>query len=508
MTQTATAPQQAPTSTEPHVLSVVRRRLLPLEQRLDPYAWLAALAVTFLAGVLRLYNLARPPGKIFDETYYATDAHWLWEKGFEWDEKNNTAGYVVHPPLGKWIIGLGEQVLGYHEVGWRLAAAVFGTVSVLMFTRIAMRMFGSVVLGCAAGVLMAFDGMHFVLSRTALLDIFLMFFLLAAFGALVLDRDQRRLRWLRFVENGGDPAGRGRAARPPFAVPWWRLAAAVMLGCALGVKWSALAFAPVFVLLVLWWEVGARRAVGVRHPIRDAILDEGGWVLAAIPIVLGVYVATWSGWILNEGGYYRDWSPSWLSSLIHYHEEALKFHEGLSSEHTYQSVGHWAPIQWLLLGRPVAFYWSGDPGCGVEQCAAEVLLLGTPLLWWSFLPAIGATIWFGIARRDWRAGAILAMTAFALVPWFFFPNRTMFYFYALPAEPFLILAVVFVFGAIMTAPPGKPLNENRQLIGSVLFGAFVLLVVINFALFYPIYVGESIPYVDWNRRMLLGNLWI
>ena len=64
-------------------------------------------------------------------------------------------------------------------------------------------MFGSIVLGCAAGLLMAFDGMHFVLSRTALLDIFLMFFVLAAFGALVLDRDQRRPRWLRVARDGG-----------------------------------------------------------------------------------------------------------------------------------------------------------------------------------------------------------------------------------------------------------------------------------------------------------------
>ena len=92
-----------------------------------------------------------------------------------------------------------------------------------MLVRIARRMFRSTVLGCAAGLLMALDGLHFVLSRTALLDIFLMLFVLAAFGALVLDRDARRRRWLRAMESGLDPSRPGRASRLPFAVPWWRL---------------------------------------------------------------------------------------------------------------------------------------------------------------------------------------------------------------------------------------------------------------------------------------------
>ena len=71
------------------------------------------------------------------------------------------------------------------EFGWRFSAAVAGILSVLLLVRIARRMFRSTVLGCAAGLLIALDGLHFVLSRTALLDIFLMMFVLAAFGALV-----------------------------------------------------------------------------------------------------------------------------------------------------------------------------------------------------------------------------------------------------------------------------------------------------------------------------------
>ncbi len=102
------------------------------------------------------------------------------------------------------------------EFGWRFSAAVAGTLSVLLLVRIARRMFGSTILGCAAGLLLALDGFHLVLSRSALLDIFLLLFVLAAFGALVLDRDARRRRWLRAIESGVDPSRPGRASRLPF----------------------------------------------------------------------------------------------------------------------------------------------------------------------------------------------------------------------------------------------------------------------------------------------------
>ena len=193
---------------------------------------------------------------------------------------------MVHPPLGKWLIALGEQVFGYNEFGWRFSAAVAGTLSVLMLIRIARRMFRSTVLGCAAGLLMALDGFHLVLSRTALLDIFLLFFVLAAFGALVLDRDARRRRWLRALEGGLDPSRPGRAGRPPAAGGPGRGGGsppAVLLGCACAVKWSALFFVPVFALLVLVWEVGARRTAGVRRPVagRAPRRAAAGWSLAS-----------------------------------------------------------------------------------------------------------------------------------------------------------------------------------------------------------------------------------
>lgn len=504
----------------PVVPEAIRRRLTPLVPDRDGWSWVAAGVVTAIAAIVRLVNLGRPGNIIFDETYYAPNAYALLRYRVEWHVPEGGANpvdgapvlgdgpaYVVHPPLGKWLIAAGEWVFGYDAFGWRIAAALAGIASVLLVTRIARRLFGSTLLGAAAGLLVALDGMHLVMSRTALLDIFLLFFVLAAFGALLLDRDDRRRRWLAAVERG--------RSRPVPAIPWWRLAAAGLLGCAVAVKWSALFFVPVFLVLVIVWEVGARRSAGVRRPWRDTAIDETGSLLVSAVIIPLVYLASWTGWFLTGHGYHRNepvdvsgsWGLGWLvgslRNLVAYHGQSFNFHYGLDTPHPYES----APWTWLLLGRPTAFHFSDQGTCGAESCASTVLLVGTPVLWWSFLPAVAVAAWLGLARRDWRVPAILLGAAAGIVPWFFFDDRVMFYFYALPAEPFLVLAVVYVLGAVMTGSRTQILGFDRRVVGAVLAGTYVLLVALSFGYFYPIYTGQVIPYEAWQARMWLST-WI
>ncbi len=498
------------------VPELVRRRLATLENWRDPWSWVVTAVVVAIATVLRLVGITHPKGYIFDEVYYPTDAWDMVQHGVEWDPEHGGPAYVVHPPLGKWLIALGEKAFGNTELGWRFPAAIAGILMILVLVRVAYRLFHSIVLAGLAGLLMALDGFQFVLSRTSLLDIFLGLFTLLTFAAMVLDRDHYRRRLLRALEHGWHPGD-----RRPLIVPWWLLVSGVTFGLACGVKWSALFFAPFFALLVILWRVQARRSAGVRRPIVSGLLGDLGLLALSFVLTVPTYLATWTGWFRTDTGYFRHYRQAnglsehpvigALLNLAHYHHEAYTFHSGLTTTHRYQS---W-PWQWLLLGRPVSFYAPPNTtGCGASKCVPEVLLLGTPVLWWSFLPALAALVWFGIARRDWRALAIGTGVVAGLLPWFYFAvqdGRTMFSFYVLPALPFLVLAVVYVLGAIMTPPGGTvtgPGRCDRQLIGGVTAGVYLVLVALCFAYFYPIFVGQMITYDEWWSRMWLGGRWV
>ena len=98
-----------------------------------------------------------------------------------------------------------------------------------------------------------------------------------------------------------------------------------------------------------------------------------------------------------------------------------------------------------------------------------------------------------------------------IVPWFQYEldDRTMFYFYAAPAEPFLVLAVVYVLGVLIgPAPAHGEALPDRRLMGTVVAGIYVGAVAICFAYFYPVYTGKVITYAEWWARMWLGSRWV
>jgi dolichyl-phosphate-mannose--protein O-mannosyl transferase len=496
--------------------------------------WAGPIAVAVVAGVLRFYRLGSPHAFVFDETYYAKDAWSLLRHGVEMeyvqdanqmilDGKHDVftgdPAYVVHPPAGKWIIAVGEQLVGLDPFGWRFAVALLGTLSVLMIARIARRMTRSTVLGCAAGLLLSVDGLHFVMSRTSLLDLILMFWVLAAFGCLLVDRDHARDRLAELAaKHGGSLAEAYGEFGPRLGWRPWRLLAGVCLGLATATKWSGLYAIVVLGLLTVLWDSGARRAAGVRAPLLGALVKDALPAVGSIAgIAVVVYAASWTGWFLSSDGFDRHWAddrrtswpfvPDAVRSLWHYHAEAYNFHTGLKrtkSPHPYMS----SPWGWLLLVRPVSYYYvgykNGQHGCSVDSCASAVLALGTPTLWWLGLAALVFCAWLWIARRDWRAGAVLAGLAATYLPWFLYTERTIFYFYAVTAVPFLVLAVTLLLANILGPPDATP---RRRAVGAGMAGGVVLLVVVTFIYFYPIYSAAVIPQPEWLDRMWFRS-WI
>ncbi|TDT78853.1 dolichyl-phosphate-mannose-protein mannosyltransferase [Arthrobacter sp. AG258] len=498
---------------------------------------LVPVLTALIGGVLRFVRLEVPHKLVFDETYYVKDAYSYLISGYErsWPDKANdsfntgnpdvllnTPEYVVHPPVGKWMIAAGMWLFGpENPFGWRFAAALTGTLTVLLVSLIALKLFRSLPLAGAAGLLLAVDGHHLVMSRTSLLDVFLAFWILAAFGALLMDRDdgRRRLaaRLARIAAaHGGQPPGGALLAGPWLGVRWWRIAAGICLGLAVGTKWSGLFFLAGFGILTVLWDLNARRVAGIRGWISGGVLRDGIPAFAALVPVAGiVYSATWTGWFLSDNAYFRHWAESnpstewgWLPdsvrSLIHYHLEAYKFHQGLSSEHPYQA----SPWSWLVMGRPTSFFYEsppqGTPGCTVEKCTTAILSVGNPLIWWAAAISLAVLLFWWAGRRDWRAGAVLAGVAAGYLPWFMYPERTMFYFYAVSFEPFLILALAYCLGLVLGRATDPPWRRRS---GLYLVALYLAAAILLSAFFYPIWTAEVIPYVDWKVRMWMPS-WI
>jgi dolichyl-phosphate-mannose-protein mannosyltransferase len=490
--------------------------------------------MALLGGVLRFVRLGEPGTLVFDETYYVKDAYSMLQSGYEraWPEDANDSfnagnpdvlldspNYVVHPPVGKWMIAFGMLLFGSDNAfGWRFSAALVGTLSVLVLALVAQRMFGSALLGGAAGLLLAVDGHHLVESRTSLLDIFLSFWLLLAFAALLLDRDDGRRRLARRFaslagqRDDGVPAPRQLAYGPFLGLRPWRVAAGICLGLALGTKWSAIPFIAAFGLLTVAWDMSARRIAGVHHWVLGGALKDGLLAFVSlVPVALLTYLATWTGWFRSTDAYDRTWAatnpadgwgwvPDGLRSLAEYHRSAYTFHQGLGSDHPYEASA-WS---WLVVGRPTSFFYETPGGCGADSCSQAVTVLGNPLIWWSAALSLVVLLFFWIGRRDWRAAAVLTGVAAGYLPWFLYPERTTFYFYAVAFEPYLVLALVYCLGLVLGGPGADAARRRR---GIVLVGVFLAAAVALSAYFLPIWTAEIIPYDQWRSRMWLPS-WI
>lgn len=420
-------------------------------------AGIAPILIALVSFFLRIFHLGDIKTFIFDEVYYVDGARDLLKFGVE--VTGNNPEFIVHPPIGKWLIALGIQLFGDSAFGWRFTTAVAGSLMILLIALIAHRLFRNPLLTGLASALMAVDGLALVHSRTALLDNFLALFILIATYFFI-----RRQYW-------------------------WT---AIALGIALGIKWSAIYFILVFGVIALYRAFTHHTGKALIRPTLERI---GQFVL----LPTAIYLISWIGWFNSQRGWARDYSANVLTSFVHYHQQILNFHTSLTEKHTYQAN----PWSWLIMGRPTSFFYQSPKGCGADSCSQEILALGTPLLWWSATIALSVVVglWIRAAlmRRIEPALTIIVagMTA-GYLPWFFYQSRTVFTFYAIVFQPFLILALVYCAQLIRS-------KFGRR--GEIVIAAGILLIALNFIYFLPIYMGDVITYEAWRDRMWFPS-WI
>lgn len=519
--------------------------LLPTIDRLDDalilrqdrlFSWVVTILIGALAFTLRIVNLARPKGLVFDETYYAKDAWTLLHLGYEtsWPQEANEsieggfvdiytdqASFVVHPQLGKWLIAAGEHLFGMNSFGWRISALVFGVIMIMATIRMARRLSRSTLIGALAGFFLTVDGLTFVMSRLALLDIFETSFTVMAVACVIADRDWFRHRLAEHLRRSGIPDLQGGYG------PWrwwrpWRFMAGIYFGLAIGCKWNALYVLAAMGIVSVILDHRSRVTAGagrtaIRSFWREAPLAFVYLVVSAV----GVYIASWASWLAGSDGWGRQWGvqnpdhtlvrllgPD-LGALAHYHQDIWNFHTGdwiSQQSHTYEAH----PATWPVVGRVIGIDAVNGIQPGVEGCAAEagdtclrvISGIGTPFLWWFAAAAmvIGVIRWL-VGREVRFAIPVIA----ALVPWLaWFPNadRPLFFFYAIMMIPFTATVLAMVLGLIL-GPDDHPHRARR----AIIVGAVVVIIVLNFWFIYPILTDELLTRTEWSRRMWFRS-WI
>jgi len=479
----------------------------PVDPAGDP-GTLCGLAYPFNRGYEDANGQVSPPnGQVFDEIYFPVDArqdvegieHCRPTMPHNYDAGSCRFNYFdPEPPLSKEIIGAGMWAsgwwrahvegapgdyidLGFNTFGWRIAACLFGTLCIPMMYLLARRLWPNRLFAIAAATLACFDGMFFVQSRIGMIDIFPIFFILAAYFLFLVHIQSRTFNAsMLSLLALGTVLGIGIAAKWIVLAAWasivFLLLARIALH-ALRVEWGP----PVLSFGALYWP----RYVSV-----------GVIALALIP--LGIYVASWYPFFAR--GQFHE-----VLDLIAYQLDSISYHRLLTATHPYGSPA-WS---WPFLARPVLYYAQYE-GLGTDVFTgqpiwARISNLGNPWIWWTSLPCVAALPYFIVRHRSFPAAVILIGFITQYLPWFRI-TRVLFMYHMFGGLIFMVLALAFVLAYLA----GKLPSPGRE----ALVAFHLAVAVAAFGYFYPVWtavpISRSAWFVDsgtppWGPKIWLVN---
>lgn len=344
-----------------------------------------AILIFALAEALFLIRLAVPHQLVFDEVHYVPAARALIASSGPMN--------IEHPLLAKWLIALGMRLFGDNPFGWRVAATIAGSATVVsVFATvwlITIRRRPSLV--AAALTLLGFT--VYIQARIAMLDGFMLAFLMAGIAMI---------GWT--LRRGG----------------WWRwTVAAMLLGCAVACKWLAapyVAFAAI--ALIVFKRDDPRRFPGLR-------------IVPAIVVLGAVSIATYFLTFAPAFFYAND--PLTIARLLPFQWDMYQRQTQVLPAHTYQS-NWWT---WPLLIRPIWYLY--EPADGAQR---GILLLGNPAIMWGGLAAVAACWWGWVKSGSARLFAAASLWTGSLAIWAVIPKSLGFYYYYYPSSVFLVIAIV------------------------------------------------------------------
>lgn len=135
------------------------------------YSWLSLIILVNI--VLHFCIINQPAQLMFDEQHYVPDGrNILWGEGSQRFE---------HPPLGKLLIAAGMLIFGDNPSGWRFFPIMFGLFGILLFFLVCRALHLGQLECNIATFLFSFENLTFVQASIAMLDVFSVTFMLAAF---------------------------------------------------------------------------------------------------------------------------------------------------------------------------------------------------------------------------------------------------------------------------------------------------------------------------------------
>jgi predicted membrane-bound dolichyl-phosphate-mannose-protein mannosyltransferase len=156
----------------PRKLSFLAAPFLPVFNFFRDREWLVVCLLLLTVLSFHLFILPLWESPYCDEEYYVPEARSIIYEG--------ESIHPEHPPLGKLFIALGIRVIGDNPWGWRIPAVIFGVASVAVFYFISRKLAGRSI-ALLASILFIFETLFFIHSSVAMLDVFSLTFMLAAF---------------------------------------------------------------------------------------------------------------------------------------------------------------------------------------------------------------------------------------------------------------------------------------------------------------------------------------
>lgn len=416
-----------------------------------PQFLLLILAFTFFT---RAYRLHVPERYEFDEVYHAVTAKLMVDgdtRAYEWHNpppEPNTAVDWLHPPYAKLTQAASMAVFGKNSFGWRFSSVIFGCLVVLVTAKIAEELFDSKPLALLSAFLVSLDGLLFVMSRIAMNDVHVTFFILFSIWL-----------YIKFINSKRK-------------IKKFLLLSSIAAGFAVGTKWSGV-FAVGFIginesIYTIRKFFKEKKKNRLKKKNVKFITRQFGWLfLCCIVIPSILYLGSYSQMFLLG----KD-----FNHLIEMHKNTWWYQTNLTATHPAQSK----PIQWFLNTKPVwisvAYNQVGTRG--------DIYAVGNPALFWIGDIAIFTTL-FSLILAKFKKIKIfnkseikmlsLLLFAYAIVwlPWQLSP-RIMFFYHYLPAVPLLTINLAYWLKRMW--------NSDRLRALSFLTG---LIIFITFVVWYP-----------------------